>query len=227
MKTIGILGGTSWPSTIEYYRYLNTRISEKLGGFHSARILLYSLDYDDIKSSYGDKWNAVAPLLKEELLYLAEREPEMILIANNTLHRALDEIGELKIDVPILHIGYLAATEAQRRNMKRILFLGTKFTMENGYFEQLLTGAGLDVVIPTETERDQIQTAQTALAAGDDPTKYTDLFTKLIDDTYADVDGVILGCTELPLPLASYHTPEKLLNTIHIQCDRAIELALS
>lgn len=227
MKTIGLLGGTSWPSTIEYYSYLNTQISAKLGNYHSAKILLYSIDYQDIKSNYNTAWEKVKENLEKELQYLASKKPDIILVCNNTLHKALDELSGFSTDIPIIHIGNTAAVEAKRRNMSKVLFLGTKVTMENGYFQTLYENYGLEVIIPTEKERNDIQVIQSKLAAGEMNDSFDDYFETLIDVVYATVDGIILGCTELPLAFRRYKQTHRIINTIHAQCDAAINLVLS
>jgi len=120
MKTIGLLGGTSWPSTIEYYRILNRLAQEKLGGYHSANLLLYSIDYHEIKSRYHDGWDEIPILLEKEIHKLVKLGPDCILICNNTLHKAFDEIKtDLNLKIPFHHsVGFLTARPPLRGEAK-------------------------------------------------------------------------------------------------------------
>jgi aspartate racemase len=139
MKTIGLLGGTSWPSTIEYYRILNELAQSRLGGFHSANILLRSIDYHEIKSRYHEGWNEIPSLLRKEIEALARLGPDCLVICNNTLHKAFDVIeADLRLTAPVFHIVAVTGKFARSRHFKRLLLLGTKFTMEDGF-----TTAGL------------------------------------------------------------------------------------
>ncbi|MGH1376259.1 MAG: aspartate/glutamate racemase family protein [Alphaproteobacteria bacterium] len=229
MKIIGLLGGTSWPSTPLYYSYLNEKIAEALGGHHSARIILYSIDYQPIKALYPDGWDDISPLLKGELKLLDDMGPDCILICNNTLHKGYDSLVEQQ-DVALLgqviHIVVATARKAVAMDYKRVLLLGTKFTMEDGFFSDRLKFFGLDVVVPNEDDRNEIQDMQTQIASG----KMCDAFHSRFKDIlgrYDDVDAVILGCTELPLAITANETDLPIINPIHAQCDEAIKLVLS
>src|SRR3546814_874556 len=141
MKTIGLLGGTSWPSTIEYYRLLNEMAQARLGGHHCARLILYNIDYHAIKSRYQGGWDEIPKLLRSELERLCRLKPDCLLICNNTLHKALDHIAETwSPDIPVFHIVDAVGRAARRHGMERVLLLGTRFTMEDGYYAERLQG---------------------------------------------------------------------------------------
>ncbi len=229
MKIIGLLGGTSWPSTPLYYSYLNEKISEALGKHHSARIILYSIDYQPIKSLYPDGWEDIPPLLRDELKLLDEMGPDCILICNNTLHKGYDilvEQQDIALLGQVIHIVVATARKCMAMDYKRVLLLGTKFTMEDDFFSDRLKFFGLDVVVPDENDRNEIQDMQTQISAGNMSDDFRGRFKQMLA-RYADVDAVILGCTELPLVIGSEETDIPIINPIHAQCDEAIKLVLS
>ncbi|MGH1402838.1 MAG: aspartate/glutamate racemase family protein [Alphaproteobacteria bacterium] len=229
IKTIGLLGGTSWPSTPLYYRYINERISAALGGYHSARIILYSIDYQPIKSLYPDGWDEIPYVLKSELRQLDDMGPDCILICNNTLHKAYDalvEDQEIALEAQLIHIVVATAKKALSMNAQRVLLLGTKFTMEDGFFADRLRFFGLDVDVPNEGHRNDIQEMQSQIAAGKDCVAFKPRFQEILS-SYSGFDAVVLGCTELPMVITSQETDIPIINPIEAQCDVAIDLVLS
>ncbi|MEJ0063304.1 MAG: amino acid racemase [Alphaproteobacteria bacterium] len=221
MKTIGLLGGTSWPSTFSYYELLNRAAQKALGGHHSARILLYSIDYHPIKSLYHDGWDKIPALLAEEVRFFLAKGPDCLIICNNTLHRAFDQIRDsLNITIPVFHAGHLAAEEAQRQGHKTVLLLGTAFTMEDGFFAKYFEDRGIKVMIPNAEDRKSIQDIQSELALGNLDPSYPRIFAAMLK-RYAEVDAIILACTELPLAINETSAPKPLINPIHCQCEAA------
>src|ERR1700688_986512 len=157
MKTIGLLGGTSWSSTIDYYTLLNQLVHQRLGGFHSAKIILKSIDYHDISSNYGKDDAKIADLLLEELLDLISLNPDCILICCNSLHKFYDMIkAHVYTDIPVFHAVELVAEHSKKQNYKKVLLLATKFTMEDGFFAKILQNSGIDVIIPNQEQRDEM-----------------------------------------------------------------------
>lgn len=230
MKIIGLLGGTSWPSTPLYYTHLNELVAEKMGGHHSARIILYSIDYHAIKSRYTAPggWEEIPDLLGEELKALDRMGPDCILICNNTLHKAYDLLADkgIPLGAHVVHIVVATAREAQARGYKRLLLMGTKFTMEDGFFAKRLKFFGLDVDIPSEKDRIAIQEMQTAISAGQTDPSFRGRFKEMLSQ-YKGYDGLVLGCTELPLVITEEETSIPILNPIHAQCAEAIKHAFS
>jgi len=227
MKRIALLGGTSWPSTIEYYTKLNQLVNQKLGGHHSCPMILYNIDYHEIKSRYADGWAEIPGLLKTEIESILKMDPDGLIICNNTLHKAFDLIkNDMQIPVPVFHIIDLTKTYILENNWKRVLLLGTKFTMEDDFFKQPLINAGIQVEIPDLQERIEIQAIQSELAKGIVITEYEEYFQKL-SDKYADFDAFILACTELPLAFEKVNSQPVLINTITLQCEKAVEFIIS
>ena len=229
MKTIGLLGGTSWPSTPLYYNYLNEKIAHALGGHHSACIILYSINYHPIKSLYPDGWDQIPALLKTELERLDEMEPDCLLICNNTLHKAYDilvENQDIALESQLIHIVVATAKKAHALDAKRVLLLGTKFTMEDGFFADRLRFFGLEVETPNEEDRNTIQNIQSQISAGVVKPEFKSSFKNLLAK-YEGFDAVILGCTELPMVIDRSVTDMTIIDPIHAQCDEAIKLVLS
>lgn len=167
MKTIGLLGGTAWPSTIDYYRYLNQLAQREFGTAHSARLLLKSIDYAPIKHCYGRDWAEARHRFEPELDELFRMAPGCVVVCCNTLHQAVDERADRwPSDIPIIHIVDETARVAIKHGYRRILLLGTRFTMENGYYASRLEDNGLEVCPPAAADRARIQAIQSAIAAG-------------------------------------------------------------
>tara|TARA_R100001126_G_C4855197_1_gene164220 strand:- start:262 stop:948 length:687 start_codon:yes stop_codon:yes gene_type:complete len=228
VKKIGVLGGTSYPSTVLYYKLLNELYNQKMGGFHSCPMILQNIDYHEIKSRYNSSngWNEIPILLKQEIESLISLNPDCLIIANNTLHKAFDIIkAELNLQIPIFHIIELTADYITKNNLNQILLLGTKFTMQDDFFKGYLKKQGIKVITPSNKEMDEIQTIQTSLSKGnfkdDYPKYFEDLYLK-----YQECDGIILGCTELPLAFDSIKIDHKI-NTIELQCQKAIDFIVN
>jgi len=227
MKRIALLGGTSWPSTIEYYTELNQRINQKLGGSHSCPMILYNIDYHEIKSRYADGWAEIPSLLRTEIENILKLNPDGLIICNNTLHKAFDLIkNEMQIPVPVFHVIELTREFILKNDWKRVLLLGTKFTMEDDFFKKPLTEAGIQVTVPDTRERTEIQEIQTELAKGTIKDEFIIYFQKLADK-YNYLDAFVLACTELPLAFRSVNAKPVLVNTIEVQCEKAVEFILS
>jgi aspartate racemase len=226
LKTIGLLGGTSWPSTIEYYRILNELAQESLGGFHSANLLLRSIDYHDIKSRYYDRWAEIPALLEREIRGFVALGPDCLVICNNTLHKAFDAIAtQLALSIPVFHIVEATGRAAQSRNLQRLLLLGTKFTMEDGFYQRGLERFGLDVETPEEEDRARIQQIQAQLARGIMAEAYRTDLAAIVEKHGRSVDAVVLACTELPLAIRQTDVCVPVLNPTELQCREAFEFA--
>ncbi len=227
MKTIGLIGGTSWPSTMLYYQKLNELVQKEKGGHHSCPLILYSIDYDAIKSNYHDGWDKIPNLLKKEIERILTLGIDGLILCNNTLHKGFDIIkSELDLKIPFFHIVELTKDHILKNKFQKILLLGTKFTMEDSFFKQPLADAGIVVVTPKEKERDEIQEIQSQLSKGVLKKEFSDYFLTL-SHTYSDCDAIILGCTELPLAFASIKTKQSIINTIELQCEKAAEFVMS
>ncbi len=226
LKTSGLLGGTSWPSTIEYCRTLNEFAQETLGGFHSANLLLRSIDYHDIKSRYYDRWAEIPALLEREIKAFVALGPDCLVICNNTLHKAFDSIeAGLALHIPVFHIVEATGRAARSKHMRRLLLLGTKYTMEDGFYHRGLEQFGLQVETPVEEDRVQIQHIQSQLARGVMTEDFRSFLTALIEWHSGSVDAVVLACTELLLALRQKDSVIPILNPTELQCREAFEFA--
>jgi len=227
MKTIGLLGGTGWSSTIGYYTQLNQLMHERLGGHHSAKIILKSIDYHDIASNYGKDNDKVASLFHEELLGLIALNPDCIIICCNSLHKFYDIVKpHLYSDIPVLHAIELVAQYVQQQNFKRVLLLATKLTMEDGFFTRTLEKNGVQVVIPDQAQRHEINRIIFDELIGNVVIQTSkDYFANIIAQ-YSDVDAVVLGCTELPLVLSLENSTLPIIDPVKLQCIAAVDFAL-
>ncbi len=229
MKLIGVLGGTSWPSTILPYRLLNQEVEARLGKSHSARIALYSIDYHDIRRCYSGDWSDIPALLEREIATLLSFRPDCWMIANNTLHKIYDQIrANLPLGPPMFHAIELVRAELLRRGITKVLLLGTRFTMEDGYYARPLQAAGITVDIPNEADRDLVQTIQTQLANNSLHADFGVYFQSLIASHAGEgCEAVILGCTELPLAITAEQSPIALVDPLVLQCRACVEFALA
>lgn len=226
MKTIGLLGGTSWVSTVEYYRQINKKINERLGKNHSAKIILSSMDYEEIKQYNYQNWEKIEDILMDEIMKLDNCNVDCMLICNNTLHKALDDIkSNIYTETPIFHIVDCVGEYAQKNNFKNILLLGTKFTMENGFYHEGLKKYNIDIVTPVEDERIEIQRiTQEELAKEKFTTESKKWFQKIV--AKYPCDAVVVGCTELPMIIKQEDYDIPILNTLDLHCEKAVNFSL-
>jgi len=226
MKTIGLLGGVGWSSTITYYKILNELVQERLGGYHSAKIVLKSIDYHEIQSAYGKDHGRVAALLEEELRGLVALKPDCILICCNTLHKYYDIIKErLGINILVFHALDLVVQELQRRHCKKVLLLATKNTLEDGFFAKKLEQNGIVVTIPNKEEREEIRKIHDELMQ-DIVTEEAKIFFSNLIASHKNLDAVILGCTELPLVIDQKNSALPIVDPILLQAKAAVDFVL-
>lgn len=230
MKTIGLLGGMSWESTLTYYQVLNEEVKKKLGGFHSAKIVLYSVDFHEIESCQkGGNWNATAEILGEAAKRIETAGADFLLIGANTMHKVADEIGQ-HISIPILHIADAAAARIKERGFNTAGLLGTKYTMEQDFYRNHLNEKhGIATIIPDEVDRERIHTIlydELCLGTVDDSSRGE--FVRIISSLHErGAEGVILGCTEIPLLVSQEDTSVPLFDTTRIHAEEAVKWALA
>jgi aspartate racemase len=229
MKLIGVIGGTSWPSTILPYRMINEDVNARLGGFHSARILLYSIDYHPIKNLYHHGWDKIPELLRHEFDVMMQRKPDCIMMACNTLHKAYDIIAEqLNLPVPFFHAVDVTSDFVVAQKFKKVLLLGTQFTMEDGFFAHKMIERGIEVIVPDVADREKIQTIQWRLAKGESDAAFGDYFKQLFQTFRVQgCDAVITACTELPLAINQSQTSMKVVDPLVLQCKSCVDYALA
>ncbi len=228
MKTIGLLGGMSWESTVTYYQLINQVVKEKLGGLHSAKILLYSVDFAEIEAcqANGD-WDKSAKLLAEAAENLEKAGADFILICTNTMHKVAPQV-QRRIHVPILHIAEATADCLQGRHISKVALLGTKYTMTQDFYKAKLTDAGIEVLIPGEEDVNTVNDIiYHELCLGVISPASKEKYLRIIDALAArGAQGVILGCTEIGLLITQADTPLPVFDTTHIHATQAAMLAI-
>lgn len=231
MKTIGMLGGTGWSSTIDYYKQINMGVNARLGGYHSAKLLLKSVDYHAIMSNYGKDAMAVARALKQELQGLLDLKPDCFMICCNSLHKYFSMIkDEMDIQIPMLHALDLVAQDMHQQGRQHALLLATKFTMEDGFFARHLEATGLRVTVPNAAERAHIQAIHDDLMQNVVTMEARTYFSTLISNyasQYNELDTVILGCTELPMAIDASNSVLPLIDPVRLQSAAAVAFALA
>ncbi len=228
MKTIGLIGGMSWESTIPYYRIINEEIKEKLGGLHSAKIVLYSVEFDEIeKCQSSGEWEKSGEILGNAARGIENAGADFILICTNTMHKVAPQIASM-INVPIIHIADATADELEKRNIKTVGLLGTKYTMTQDFYKQRLIDRGINVVIPDEEGIDTVNSIiYDELCVGKIADSSREKYKKIIEDlTGKGAEGVILGCTEIGLLIGQSDVSIPVFDTTVIHAKRAAELAM-
>jgi len=229
MKTVGLLGGMSWESTIGYYREINEGVKKALGGLHSAKIAMYSVDFAPIeKFQHEGDWEATATVLTEAAQNIQSAGADFLLICTNTMHIVAPQI-EKSIDIPLLHIADATAQVLVQEGIKTVGLLGTAFTMEQDFYKGLLREKyGLDVQIPNEEDRKFVhETIYRELCLGKIQANARTEFLRIID-TLANqgAKGVILGCTEIGMLVSQQDTNVRLFDTTAIHAAKAVEHAI-
>lgn len=229
MKVIGLIGGISWVSTLEYYRIINETVKDKLGGYHSAKLILYSVDFDEVeKLQTQGKWSEATECMIDAAQRIKKGGADLILICANTMHMMAEEVQE-SVKIPLLHIADATAEKIKRYHMKKVGLLGTRFTMEKDFYkERLQKKHGLEVIIPDEEERQVIHDIlYSELCIGDMKQLSKDKFKKIINNLVTKgAEGVILGCTEIPLLVDQKEYEITLFDTTAIHAQAAVEYAL-
>ncbi|GBO85710.1 aspartate/glutamate racemase family protein [Marinobacter salsuginis] len=229
MKTIGLLGGMSWESTQTYYRLLNEGVKTRLGGLHSAKIVLYSVDFADIEAlQHKGEWGATARILSDAALSLEKAGADFLVIGTNTMHKVAPEIEQV-LRIPLLHIADATAKILSRDGIGRVGLLGTRFTMEQAFYRERLENAGIDVVIPDEPQRHLIhRVIYEELCLGQVVADSRRAYLEVVDSlAERGAEAVILGCTEIGLLIRQADTPVPLYDTTGIHAAQAVELALA
>ena len=229
MKTIGLIGGMSWESTQFYYRQINEGIRNRLGGLHSAKILMHSVDFAPIEAmqNAGD-WDAAAEILSQAANSLEAGGADFFLICTNTMHKVAAEV-EKSVDIPLLHIADATANVLRADQVSRIGLLGTAFTMEQSFYKGRLSQQnGIDVVVPELADRESVHNIiYQELCLGTVKPASKKAYLQIIDRLQQqDVEGVILGCTEICMLVSQADTEIKLYDTTAIHALEAVDYAL-
>ncbi|NEZ61558.1 aspartate/glutamate racemase family protein [Leptolyngbyaceae cyanobacterium CCMR0082] len=229
MKTIGLLGGMSWESTVTYYRAINEGVKQALGGLHSAKIAMYSVDFEPIeKLQHAGNWDAMANILSEAALGVQAAGADFLLICTNTMHKVAPQV-EAAIDIPLLHIGDAIATTLLQQNIQTVGLLGTAFTMEQDFYsDRLRDNHGLNVLIPNHHDRKIVhQVIYQELCLGKIEAQSKADYLRIINElAKRGAEGIILGCTEIGLLIQQTDTEVKLFDSTVIHAAKAVEYAL-
>lgn len=230
MKTIGLIGGMTWLSSLEYYKLINKLVHERLGGHHSAKTILVSHDFAEIAALQQEgRWDILTNMMIDSAITLEKAGAELIIMCVNTMHKVANDIVD-NITIPLLNISDSTAKEIHRLNLKKVGLLGTKFTMEQDFFSgRLERNHSINVLIPTETERNTIHDIiHQELAIGEFHTNSKEYILEVIENLAAQgAQGIVLACTELPLLLKPADVNLPLFNTTEIHASSAVDLALS
>jgi aspartate racemase len=228
MKTIGLLGGMSWESTAEYYRIANETVRERLGGFHSARLIVDSVDFADIEElQRAGRWHDAGMLLAARAAALETAGAEVILLCTNTMHLVAADI-EAAVTVPLLHIADATAAAVARAGVTTVALLGTAFTMRRPFLRERLSSHGLTVLVPDERDIDAVHGVIYAeLVHGVVTDESRALFRGVIDRLVArGAEGIILGCTEIELLVGEADSAVPVFPTTRIHIVAAVDAAL-
>ena len=229
MRKIGLLGGMSWESTALYYRLLNEDVRERLGGFHSARLVLASVDFADIEAMQvaGD-WDAAGEALAEEARSLEAAGAECLVLCTNTMHKVADAI-EGAVDIPLLHLADVTAAAVRAAGVDRVALLGTRFTMEQPFYADRLRSHGLDVLVPKGDDLTLVHDViydelVLGLVREESRAAYVDVVRRLVE---RGARGVVLGCTEIELLIGPDDVEVPVFATTALHARAAVDFALS
>ncbi|WP_392900087.1 aspartate/glutamate racemase family protein [Streptomyces sp. LN699] len=228
MKTIGLLGGMSWESTAEYYRLLNEFTRERLGGLHSARCVLYSVDFAEIEQlQVQGRWDEAGEVLASAARSLEAAGADLVLLCTNTMHKVADQV-QAAVSVPLLHLADATAEAVRAQGLRRVGLLGTAFTMEQDFYRGRLAAGGLDVSVPDADGRALVhRVIYEELCLGvvreESRTAYREVIASLVA---AGAEGIVLGCTEIELLVGTEDSPVPVFPTARIHAAAAVDAAL-
>jgi aspartate racemase len=228
MKTLGLIGGISWVSTIDYYKLINEGINTKLGGLNFSRCIIYSFNYADIKKNNdANDWDSTLKMVTEASEHLKSAGATAIVLCANTMHVIAEKL-EQKIGLPVIHIATVTAAAIKSKNIKKVGLLGTRFTMELDFFRDKLTEQGIETIIPADDDRGFIhytifEELGRGISSADTRQRYLSIIEQLIAE---GAGGIILGCTEIPLLIQPGDVPVPVFDTIRIHAAAAVDFAL-
>ena len=229
MKTIGLIGGLTWHSTLDYYRILNELANDRLGGDETAKVIIYSVNFGEIKYlTQKGQWNDIAVVLSKAAQNLEKAGAHCLMIGANTMHKVSIEI-EQTVKIPLIHVAKEVANEIARHNIKKVGLLGTKYTMQLPFYKEMLERTNIEVIIPEKVNIKQVDDfIYSELAKGiytpTTKTYFTDVINQL---KLKGAEGIILGCTEIPILLKDEKLPIPVFDTTRIHCQAAIDFVLS
>ncbi|MCW3975716.1 MAG: aspartate/glutamate racemase family protein [Candidatus Bathyarchaeota archaeon] len=229
MKKIGLIGGMSWESTVEYYRIINEETNKRLGGLHSAKIIMYSFDFDEIEKFQSQgRWDSATDVMIEVAKRIEKAGAEIILICTNTMHKMFAQIEE-SVTIPVLHILDVTAEAIKSKEIKKVGLLGTKFTMEQEFYKERLKSAhGIEVIIPDAQDMEKVnKIIYEELCRGKIKESSKELLKQIIEGLVDEgAEGIVLGCTELPLLIKKEDSSVPIFDTCSLHAKKAVEISL-
>ena len=228
MKTIGLIGGMSWESSLLYYRLINQGVNQRLGGLHSAKLLMQSLDFAPLeKLQHTGNWDGAAEILIDAARRLETAGADFFLIATNTMHQVADAVAA-SVSIPLLHIADTTAKVLLYDQVRRVGLLGTAFTMELDFYRERIEQKGIEIVVPEMHDRQMVHDIiYQELCQGKIDDDSRAVYLAIIDRLREQrLDGVILGCTEIGMLVESHHTDIPLYDTTAIHAASAVDFAL-
>lgn len=229
MKTLGLIGGMSWESTIPYYRFINEAIKARLGGLHSARLVLYSVDFEEIaRLQHAGDWDAAGQVLADAAQRLERAGAEALVICTNTMHKVAPAI-EAKVRIPVLHVVDAVAAEIRAAGFHKVGLLGTRFTMEQPFYAQYLARHGLTTLVPEQADRDLVhRVVYEELCLGKIADASRDEYRRIMATLAAQgAEAIILGCTEISMLVGPQDASVPLFDTTAIHARKAAEWAVA
>lgn len=229
MKTIGLIGGITWYSTLDYYRMLNEMVNKELGGVHAAKIILNSLEFGEIKTlTERLDWDGLARIMIESAKSIERAGGDCAMIGANTMHNIAGEV-QAAINIPVIHIADAAGTAIKEKGLKKVALLGTKYTMQLAFYRDKLATYGITVIIPAEEDIEFINhTIYEEFGKGiflpERKQRYLEIINSLIQQ---GAEGIVLGCTEIPILIKQEDCTVPIFDTAHIHAEAAVRFALS
>lgn len=229
MKTIGMIGGMSWESSVEYYREINNGVKQQLGGLHSAKIILHSVDFAPIeKLQHGGDWDGTAQILTEAAQSVEAGGADFFIICTNTMHKVAESVAG-SVNIPLLHIADATAEALRQDNIVKVGLLGTSFTMEQSFYKgRLINNHGIEVMVPESQDRNIIhEVIFKELCLGQQNPQSKKEYLRIVESLSGKgCEAVILGCTEIGMLIGQTDTDTPLYDTTKIHAAKAVEWAL-
>ena len=229
MKTIGLIGGLTWYSTLDYYRLLNELMNKKLGDVHAAKIILYSVDFAEIKILTGQQdWKSIAVIICNAAKSIELAGADCIMIGTNTMHKIADEV-QAAVNIPVIHIATAVAETIKSAGLKKVALLGTKYTMQLHFYKNILAQNGIETITPPENDIEFINNSiyeefGKGIFLSETKTQYLKIMEELIKQ---GAEGFILGCTEIPILIKQEDCIVPVFNTALIHAGAAVDFALA
>jgi aspartate racemase len=230
MKTIGLIAGMSWESSLVYYRIINEAVKDRLGGLHSAKCIMYSVDFAEIEPlQHEGEWDAAADKMIEAARHVQDGGADFIVLCTNTMHKTADDV-QRQINIPLLHIADATAETIKVKGLTKVGLLGTRFTMEDDFYKGRLTDKhGLDVIVPSQHDRDLVhRVIYEELCVGEIRQASKERYVGIMDNLVSSgAQGIVLGCTEIGLLVGADDSSVPVFDTTKIHAEAAVEFALA